>query len=156
MILSILKPVLKAPPPKHLRPLSILVGFLLCLLQTAPGLKAETPRKELPLLVAVHDLVNDAAQYDGRRVVVTGLVRSIELQRGRRGSEYILLVLEDDASKPPDGPPTIKVISATFPKIAKGQTALVQGIYHREGRQGGRPYEFFIDAEMVLHEKSLF
>lgn len=142
--------------PKEVWRTLIQAALAFCLLQGGSESRGEGPPKELPLLVAVHDLVEDPAQYDGRRVVVTGLVRSIEFQRGRRGSEYILLVLEDETNPPSKGSATIQVISPIFPKVGKGQTALVQGVYHREGKQGGRPYEFFIDAEVVLREKSSF
>jgi hypothetical protein len=112
---------------------------------------AKRPPKELPMLVTVGDLIDDPGQYDGHRVVVNGHVRSIEMQRGRRGSEYIFLVLEEVDAPDPKGP-TVSVISLTLPPVRRGNKALVQGVYHREGNQAGKPFENFIDAEVILRE----
>lgn len=112
---------------------------------------AEGAPKELPLLVTVGDLSDNPDRYDGHRVVVTGYVRSMEVQIGRRGSEYVLLTLEESRSSHSKSPLT--VISITAPAVQKGHHALIQGIYRREGRQGGRPFHHFIDAEVILREK---
>jgi hypothetical protein len=115
------------------------------------NLVAKAPPKELPMLVSVTELTADPDQYDGHRIVVTGYVRSMEIQRGRRGSEYIMLVLEEKASNTSSAP-SVSVVSLTLPPVREGGHALVQGVYHREGRQAGRTFEHFIDAEMVLRE----
>lgn len=148
--------IFKGPFGKQVRTIIVLISLILFSLLWGQGLQAEGPPKELPMLVTIHDLLNEPDRYDGHRVVVTGLVRSIELQRGRRGSEYVMLVLEEESSGAPEPINSIKVISPTVPKVGKGHRALVQGVYHREGKQGGRFYEFFIDAEVILKEKPSF
>jgi hypothetical protein len=117
------------------------------------GLLAQPPVKELPMLVTLNDLKMEPNQYDGHRIVVTGRVQSIELQQGRRGSEYVMLVLEEESANPSSTRPTIKVVSLTLPTVKQGHFALVQGTYHVEGKQAGRPFEHFIDAEVILKEK---
>jgi len=114
---------------------------------------AQQPR-DVPANVAIHDLLDDPDRYDGRRVVVAGFVSSIEFERGRRGSEYAVLMVQETGTGAPQTVHAVKVISLTFPKIRKCQYALIQGVYHREGRQAGRAYEFFIDADAVLENDS--
>lgn len=116
-------------------------------------LPAEPPAKELPMLVTLNDLKQAPGQYDGHRIVVTGRVQSIEVQQGRRGSEYVMLVLEDESPNPSNSSPIIRVVSLTLPAVRQGHYALVQGTYHMEGKQAGRPFENFIDAEVILKEK---
>ena len=127
----------------------LLVGIAMVV--TQPGLAAakQQPR-DAPANVAIHDLLEDPDRYDGRRVVVTGFVSSIAFEQGRRGSEYAVLMLEETVTSVPPTAYAVKVISLTMPKVRQCQYALVQGVYHREGKQAGRPYEFFIDAEAVL------
>lgn len=128
--------------------------FLLSLfLFSAPlsSLLAQPPVKELPMLVTLDDLKTEPRQYDGHRIVVSGRVQSIEVQQGRRGSEYVMIVLEEESADP--STPTIKVVSLTLPQVQQGHYALVQGTYYVEGRQAGRPFEHFIDAEVILKEK---
>lgn len=118
------------------------------------ALKANTSPKELPMLVTVGELAAQPDQYHNHRIVVSGRVRSIEIARGRRGSEYVMLILEEVVSDDAESASTVAVISLTLPKVGRGHHALVQGVYHREGRQGGQPFEHFIDAEVVLREES--
>lgn len=109
--------------------------------------------KELPVLVTVGELLDKSEEYNGHRVVVIGRVRSIEVQRGRRGGVYVMLVLVEDTSAPSDLPPesvpSVAVVSFTLPPVHQGSRVLVQGVYHREGKQAGRPFEHFIDAEVI-------
>jgi hypothetical protein len=114
---------------------------------------AQTPPKELPVFVTIKELLTEPNPYDGHPVVVAGRVRSMELQTGRRGSEFIMLVLEENSSDAVDPNLSIAVISLTLPKVRQGHHALIQGIYHREGRQAGRPFERFIDADTIVREK---
>jgi len=109
-----------------------------------------TAVKELPVLVTVTELSAQPDQYDGHRVVVTGRIRSVEIQRGRRGSEFLILVLEEDSPAPSK---TVQVYSPSLPSVKPGDRAMVQGIYHQEGRQAGRPFENFVDAEVILPDK---
>lgn len=126
----------------------LLLGVILT--PSSGTLAAKRPPRELPAPVAVRDLVERPAEYDGRRVIANGFVRSIELQQGRRGSEYVVLVLEDAAADAPESVFSVTVVSLSVVSFRKCDRALVQGVYHREGKQAGRPYEHFIDAEAVL------
>jgi hypothetical protein len=125
--------------------LSILASVLL-----SENLAAKGAPKELPMLVTVSDLGRDPGQYDGHRIVVTGRVRSIEMQMGRRGSEYLLLILEEDSPASSGTVQPVQVFSPTIPKVQEGDPALVQGVYHKEGKQAGRVFEHFVDAEVIL------
>lgn len=129
--------------------LAVFVSFLATLL-SLENLAAKGPQKELPMLVTVSDLAEQPGEYDGHRVVVTGRVQSMEIQRGRRGSEYLILVLEDDSAASSVNVKPVKIFSQTLPRLQEGDPALVQGVYHKEGRQGGRPWEHFVDAEVIL------
>lgn len=108
-----------------------------------PAGSAETPRRELPVLVTIRELMEDPERYDGRRVVVMARVRSIELQKGRRGGDYIVMVLEQSPSESKgrmtDDMVSIQVFSLTLPPVREGQRAVVQGVYHREAMAGGLP-----------------
>lgn len=131
----------------------LLLALLLVSFSIWTDLIAKAFPKELPMLVTVSDLVSEPGQYDGHRVVVNGHVRSIEIQRGRRGSLFVMLVLEEIVSNLPGLPSTVKVVSLSRPPVLRGNYALVQGVYHQEGRQVGRIFEHFIDAEVILREK---
>lgn len=126
--------------------------LLLALLIASNMISATGAAKELPLLVTVSDLANEPGEYDGHRVVVTGRVHSMEIQTGRRGSEFIMLVLEEDSPPPSSSGAVqpVQVFSPTIPKVRQGDLALVQGVYHIEGRQAGRSFEHFVDAEVIL------
>ena len=134
------------------RPRRILFLFLFLFL-FGPSASQGAP-KELPMLVTLNDLSTEPAQYDGHRVVVTGRVRSIEVQTGRRGSQYALLILEEETSKGSDPKSTVFVISLVTPPVRQGHQALIQGVYHLEGRQAGRLFNHFIDADLIVREKS--
>lgn len=129
-----------------------LVALLLLFLPGAPALQGAA--KELPMLVTLNELSSEPGRYDGRRVVVTGRVRSIEVQTGRRGSQYALLVLEEAAPKGSDLRSTVFVITLVTPAVKQGNQALIQGVYHLEGRQAGRLFNHFIDAELIMKDKS--
>lgn len=120
---------------------------------SAPAILQSAP-KELPMLVTLKDLSTEPGQYDGHRVVVTGRVRSIEVKTGRRGSQYAVLVLEEETSKEADPRSTVFVITLVTPPVRKGHQALIQGVYHLEGRQAGQLFSHFIDAEVIMREKS--
>ncbi|MBI3811374.1 MAG: hypothetical protein HY283_04105 [Nitrospirae bacterium] len=120
------------------------------LLASSDLLLAKGPPKELPMLVTVSDLAAEPGRYDGHRVVVTGLVRSIEMQTGRRGSEFLLLILDEDSASSSGTVQPVQVYSPTIPKVREGDHALVQGVYHKEGKQAGRLFDHFVDAEVIL------
>jgi hypothetical protein len=143
----------ESPLEKHRKRCFLLYIVLLFLLQR-PGLTAQAAPKELPVLVAIKDLLTESNPYDGHRVVVAGRIRSMELQTGRRGGEFIMLILEEDAPDAAGPDLFIEVVSLTIPKVRQGDRALVQGVYHREGKQAGRPFERFIDADTIIREKS--
>jgi hypothetical protein len=131
----------------------ILVAVVLFFIASGPSVSEGAP-KELPMLVTLKDLSTEPGQYDGHRVVVTGRVRSIEVQNGRRGSQLALLIVEDETAKGSELKSTVFVITLVTPPVKQGQQALIQGVYHLEGRQGGRLFNHFIDAEMIVREKS--
>ncbi len=97
------------------------------------ALRANTSPKELPMLVTVGELATQPDQYHNHRIVVSGRVRSIEIARGRRGSEYVMLILEEVVSDAAESPSTVAVISLTLPKVGQGHHALVQGVYQTGG-----------------------
>lgn len=109
--------------------------------------------KELPRLVTLNELQTEPTEYHGHRIVVSGRVRSIEIQKGRRGGDYVMLILEDDNAG--ENPPqfSIRVVSLTLPSVEQGHYALVQGTYYVEGKQSGRAFENYIDAEVIINEK---
>ena len=130
---------------------SILV--MLFLISAQGSSIAKGPLKDPPITVTIEALSTASEQYDGQRVIVTGRVRSMEVQQGRRGSSYVMMVLEEVGTQPGKTIPTVNVIILNIPKVHTGSDALVQGIYHREGKQAGKTFEHFIDAEVVLKEK---
>ncbi len=108
--------------------------------------------KELSPLVAIGDLSVGSDRFDGHRVVVRGRVRSIELRNGRRGSEFVMLVVEEQTPDASGRLLSVQVFTFTPPLVGTGETVLVQGTYHREGRQAGLPFEHFIEAEAILRD----
>lgn len=129
-----------------------MVGPFLVVQISSIALFAEVPSRELPMPATVRDLVSEPTRFDGHRVLVTGVIRSIEVERGRRGSEYFVLVLEEQVAAPGESSASVTVIIDTIPGIRKGQRAMIQGVFHREGNQRGRPYEYFIEAEPILRK----
>ena len=127
--------------------------MIIFLLSFRGDLIAKSPLKDPPTTVTIQALLTAPEQYDGRRVIVTGRVQSMEVQTGRRGSSYVMMVLEEIGSPSGKAIPTVTVIILDIPKVNTGSDVLVQGIYHREGRQAGKTFEHFIDAEAVLKEK---
>jgi hypothetical protein len=108
-----------------------------------------------PLRASIGDLVQEPQRYDKRMVIVSGVVRSIEFQRGRRGSEYLLLTLEEIHAEPQQQRPVVNVVTQDLTRVKVGEHILVRGIYHIEGNQGGRPYVRFIDAEEIKKESAI-
>jgi hypothetical protein len=127
--------------------------FLLLLLAFSADSIAKGPLKEPPLSVTIGALLAGPDQYDGQRVIVSGRVRSIELQKGRRGSSYVMIVLEEMDFQSGESVPSVNVIILNVPPVYEGNEVLVQGVYHREGRQAGRTFEHFIDAEVIFKGK---
>lgn len=100
--------------------------------------------------VTVSDLASEPKQYDGHKVFVTGRIRSMEVQFGRRGSEFMMIVLEEDSPTSSGEVKPVQVYIPTQPKVKEGDRAVVQGVYHIEGRQAGRFFKHFVDAEVIL------
>jgi len=123
--------------------------FLVVLFGAEEASFSKTER-ELPLSATVEQLSAQPELYDGHRVVVTGRIKSIELQRGRRGSEFLMLVVEDDSAVVSK---TVQVFSPFMPVVTPGERVLIQGVYHLEGRQAGLTFEHFIDAEIITRDK---
>jgi hypothetical protein len=129
------------------------IFVILFLLSFRGDLIAKGPPKEPPITVTIQALSAASEQYDGQRVIVAGRVQSMEVQTGRRGSSYVMMVLEEVGSPSGKANPTVHVIILDIPKVSTGSDVLVQGFYHRKGRQAGKSFEHFIDAEAVLKEK---
>jgi len=108
-----------------------------------------------PLQTSVHELYHEPHRFDGHRVSFTGLVRSIEFQRGPMGGEYLKFVVKEAGSHHSNSIATVNVILSIFPPIQVGQYVSVQGTYHHEGKWAGRYYKFFIDAERIQKEQAL-
>ncbi|MFZ5862515.1 MAG: hypothetical protein ACOYXR_06745 [Nitrospirota bacterium] len=134
--------------------LGAVLAVFWALVWTAPGVGAfDTAHAgEAPLNAAIHDLVEHPDQYDGRLVLVTGYVGHIAWERGRRGSEYVELRLDEAGTEAGATETSVTVIAWLAPTVRECQQVLVQGTYHRTGKQAGRPYEFFIDADAVLRD----
>jgi hypothetical protein len=120
----------------------------------AGALAVDGPSPDSPTSATVRDLVNNPSQYDGRRLVVSGLIHSITLEQGRRGSEYYVVVLDEPVITPRESRISVTVISDPVPNLRRGQHVTIRGIFHREGNEHGHPYEYFIDAESILRLNS--
>jgi len=131
----------------------VMLPVILCL---QPGVSMNLWAKEAPppLRVSVGDLAREPQRYDKQMVIVSGVVRAIEFQRGRRGSEYLLLTLEEIHAGPHEQLPTVSVVTQDIPRLNVGDQVVVRGVYYIEGKQGGRPYERFIDAEEIKRESA--
>lgn len=126
-----------------------LIGLLVSTLETRPVFVSA---KDLPIPTTVGELSAEPGQFDGHRVFVTGRVRTITVERGRRGSEFLAMTLEEVSPERPGGP-SVRVFSLDPFRLSQGNRISVQGTYHREGRFGGLPYEEFIEADAILREK---
>jgi hypothetical protein len=107
---------------------------------------------EAPRNAAVHDLVEHPEDFDGRLVLVTGYVGRVAWERGRRGSEYVELRLDEAGDAAGANEASVTVVSWPGSAIKQCQHVLVQGVFHRVGKQAGRPYELFIEADAVLRD----
>ena len=105
--------------------------------------------------VKVHDIIADPTQFHGQRVVLSGMVQSIKLMRGRMGSEFILILIEETGPVHYENRPTVKVVVYTNPMIKVGQAVAILGVYHREGRVRGLLYNSFIAGEEIRRERTL-
>jgi hypothetical protein len=126
---------------------------LLCM-PPGPLTKLWAKEAEPPVRVSISDLAHEPQRYDKQRVLVSGVVRAIEFQRGRRGSEYLLLTLEEIHAAPEGRAPSVSVVTADIPRVGVGDQIVVQGVYYVEGKEAGRFYERFIDAEEIRRERA--
>jgi hypothetical protein len=147
------------PIKRRLLPLAGTAGLAVYLLLGGWGDGTEIGARELPIPAAIGELVSYPERYDESRVFVTGKVRSIHVERGRMGSTFFAMVLEE---APPDGtevPPggangsSVQVFSLTASKFDNGSQVSVQGTYHRNGFYGGWPYHGFIAAESIVGDQ---
>jgi hypothetical protein len=107
---------------------------------------------ETPLNASIHDLVERPDDYEGRLVLVTGYVGRVAWERGRRGSEYVELRLDEAGTASGATEASVTVVAWPAVAIKKCEYVLVQGVFHRSGNQAGRPYELFIEADAVLRD----
>ncbi|HTP42796.1 MAG TPA: hypothetical protein VML36_10275 [Nitrospiria bacterium] len=124
---------------------------LLAWLGGQPVLEA---REAQPLHVSIGDLSKEPERYDKQMVLVSGMVRSIEFQRGRRGSEYLLLTLEEIHGVLPGPRQSVNVVTQSVLRVKIGEQLQVRGVYYLEGNEAGRAYERFIDAEEIKQENA--
>lgn len=108
--------------------------------------------KELPIPATIQELLSQPELYDGHRVFVSGRVRRLKLEIGRRGSEYMDMVLEEVIPETVRSV-SLQVFSMTLPQVGMGNQVSVQGTYHRHGRFGGWPHDDFIEAEAIIRDK---
>jgi len=129
---------------------------LLCVFFAAsPRLWATDTKSVEPLRVSVGDLEREPQRYDKRMVIVSGVVRSIKFQQGRRGSEYLLLTLGEIHAGSQTQLPTVNVVTQELTRVKVGEQLLVRGVYYIEGKEAGRSYERFIDAEEIKRESAI-
>lgn len=134
------------------RALFLITGFTVLLFSGWEPGRGVGQAKDLQIPATVHELSAQPDQYDGHRVFVTGRVKMIKIEIGRRGSEFVAMTLEEISTDGAKGP-SVRVFSLTSPSLFEGSRISVQGTYHREGRFGGLPYEEFIEADAILREK---
>jgi hypothetical protein len=100
-----------------------------------------------PLLI--QKIRHSPDDFDGKSIKVSGQVRSISSERGKRGSEYLVIVIEGAQSAPEETAETLKVFIYFSPKIKTGSAIIVSGIYHKWGHWGGSEQEHFIEASKI-------
>ncbi len=108
--------------------------------------------KELPTPVSIKALAEDETRFDGHRIIVSGRVQSIFMQRGRLGSPYLKIILEENRPNNKTEILLVEVISTDFPKIKSGDDILVQGNYRISGERVGRIFPHYIDAEIIVYD----
>jgi len=97
--------------------------------------------KELPELVALENI----EAHDDHRVTVFGWVRSVELKKGRLGSNFLELTIGEGDSE-------IKAYSI-FPLYnVLDHRVIVQGVYRKSGRFAGLLASNFISAEVIVND----
>ncbi|MBI1821733.1 MAG: hypothetical protein HY036_11065 [Nitrospirae bacterium] len=87
--------------------------------------------------------------YDGKNIKVSGQVRSLNPSRGKRGSEFMVLVLENSNFQPGDSSQTLTVFSYFTPPLKKGGRVIVTGVYHKTGYWAGSTHDHFIEASKI-------
>lgn len=124
------------------RKLATIITFTGILLVVVAVWVAGLFAKDLPVLVP---LENMGPQYDSQRVSVFGWVRSIEVKEGRRGSNYVEIVLGE-------GDATVNVYSLTPVYNILDAYVVVQGTYREQGRIAGFLADHFIAAEVIVRD----
>ena len=143
------------PEEFFLKPRFLFSLMIIVFLSPLEVQSSEDPINADPKRVKVHDILHDPTQFHGQQIVLSGVVQSIKLMRGRMGSEFILILLEETGPVRYESRPTVKVVVYTNPKIRVGQTVSILGIYHQEGRVRGLLYHSFIAGEEIHRERVL-
>ncbi|MFI5305469.1 MAG: hypothetical protein ACHQYP_11840 [Nitrospiria bacterium] len=99
--------------------------------------------------ITVKLLLLSPDEYDGKTVRVSGRVQTISAERGKRGSEYLKIVIEDSQQNQEQTTETLNVFIYSSPRIKKGSSIIVSGIYHKSGHWGGSEQEHFIEASLI-------
>ncbi|HXN06425.1 MAG TPA: hypothetical protein VN944_05105 [Nitrospiria bacterium] len=87
--------------------------------------------------------------YDGKTIRVSGRVRSILPGRGKRGSEFLIILIEAPQAKPDEDSEAITVFAYFVPRFKVGSMIIVSGVYHKWGHWAGSEHEHFIEASKI-------
>jgi len=87
--------------------------------------------------------------YDGKRIKVSGNIRSLAAARGRIDSEFVIIVLQNSQTELETEPELLEVYSYFIPRINKGTRIVVSGVYHKEGFWAGSRHDHFIEAAEI-------
>ena len=131
-----------------MKPFLILAFFLLAM-GAQIGSSTDLIAGETVNPVSVKKIRLAPDDYDGKRIKVSGKVRTITSERGKRGSEYLMIVIEGAQSAPEETAETLKVFIYFSPKIKKGSSIIISGTYHKWGHWGGSEQEHFIEANKI-------
>jgi hypothetical protein len=123
--------------------------FLVVLLVGIGLLAAEGRAKESLNPVSVKNIRLTPDAYDGKTLKVSGQVRSVTPGRGKRGSEFLIVVIEGPPSKTDETSPELTVFSYFAPPLKVGTPVIVLGVYHKSGRWAGSDHDHFIEASKI-------
>ncbi|MBI1823341.1 MAG: hypothetical protein HY200_01785 [Nitrospirae bacterium] len=127
----------------------VISAFLLLALGAELVLSPKLVASDTVNPVPVNKIRLSPDDYDGKRVKVSGQVRSITSDRGRRGSEFLTIVIEGTKTNLEETSETLKVFIYFAPPIKKGSSVIVFGTYHKSGHWGGTEQQHFIEASKI-------
>lgn len=113
-------------------------------------------RDALPQSTTISELLGDPHRFDGKRVEISGVIESLEVRRGRRGSPFVVILLHEGRRDPEKAPHAVTLVSFLMPGVEKGDSVVASGVYHHQGHQAGWSFEDFIDLETVSRKAQRF